>query len=117
MPHSANSRPIPFALSNQVHEQIQAMLPVTLIVCEGNAVRICLDARRINKRMVADRMKVMPMHELLQTFYGAKYITSLDLSSAFYRNVLSSLLGNGCHFTLKVMCINLQQFLTASRTA
>jgi len=33
--------------------------------------------------MVADRTKVMPMCELLQKFYGAKYITSLDLNSAF----------------------------------
>ena len=33
--------------------------------------------------MVADRTKVTPMRELLQKFYGAKYITSLDLSSAF----------------------------------
>jgi hypothetical protein len=57
--------------------------PITLVVCEGKAVRICLDARRINKQMVADRTKVTPMREILQTFYGAKYIMSLDLSSAF----------------------------------
>ena len=97
MPHSANSRPIPFALRNQVSEQVRAMLkdgileeshtayinPTTLVVREGKAVRICLDARRINRQMVADRSKVMPMREILQNFYRAKYITSLDLSSAF----------------------------------
>ena len=33
--------------------------------------------------MVADRTKITPMRELLQKFYGAKYIMSLDLSSAF----------------------------------
>jgi hypothetical protein len=80
-----------------VREQIQAMLkdgileeshpayinPIILVVREGRAVRICLDARRINKQMVADRTKVMPMRELLQKFFGAKYITSLDLSSVF----------------------------------
>jgi len=80
-----------------VREQIQAMLkdgileeshsayinPITLVIREGRAVRICLDARRINKQMIADCTKVMPMRELLQKFYGAKYITSLDLSSAF----------------------------------
>ena len=104
--HSANSRPAPFALRNQVRDKIQAMLkdgileeshsayknPVTLVVCEGKAVRICLDARRINKQMVADRTKVMTMHEFLQRFYGAKYITSLELSSAF----LQVLLGQSC---------------------
>jgi hypothetical protein len=35
------------------------------------------------KKMIADCMKVMPIHKLLQKFYGAKYITSLDLSNAF----------------------------------
>jgi len=59
MPHSANSRLIPFALRNQVREQIQEMLkdgileelhsayinPITLVVREGKVVRICLDAR------------------------------------------------------------------------
>jgi hypothetical protein len=33
--------------------------------------------------MTADRTKVFPLHELLQKFHGASYITSLDLRSAF----------------------------------
>lgn len=33
--------------------------------------------------MVVDRTKDMSMRELLQKFHGAKYITSLDLGSAF----------------------------------
>jgi hypothetical protein len=67
-----------------VREQIQTILkdgileeshlayvnPITLVVHEGKAVRICLDARRINKQTVADRTKVMPMRELLQKFCG-----------------------------------------------
>jgi hypothetical protein len=43
----------------------------------------CIDARRINWQMTADRMKVLPLHELLQKLNGASYITNLDLSSAF----------------------------------
>jgi hypothetical protein len=42
---------------------------ITLVVREGKTVHICLDARRINKQMVADRTKVMPMRELLQKNY------------------------------------------------
>jgi len=38
--------------------------------------------------MVADRMEVTPMHEVLQNFYGAKYIASLDMSSAFLQVLL-----------------------------
>jgi hypothetical protein len=97
MPHSANSKTIPFALRNQVREQIQAMLKDgileeshsayinsnTLVVRERKAVRIYLYARRNNKQIVADRTKVMPTRELLQKFYLAKHITSLDLSSGF----------------------------------
>jgi hypothetical protein len=56
---------------------------ITIVVREGKAVRVCLDARRINNQMVADRTKVMPMREILQSFNGSKYITSLDLISAF----------------------------------
>jgi len=98
VPYSANSRPIPVALSNQAREQIQAMLkdgileesrsacinPITLLVRDRKAVHICIDVRRINKQMVADRTKVMPMSELLQN-YGAKYITSLDLNNVFLK--------------------------------
>jgi hypothetical protein len=83
--------------SVQVREQIQAKLkdgileeshyayinPIILIVREGKAVRIYLDARRINKEMVADIMTVMPMREILQKFYGVKYIMSLDLTIVF----------------------------------
>jgi len=63
MPHSANSRPMSLALRNQVREQIQAVLKygnleeshcayinsITLVVRQGKAVHIFLDARRIKK--------------------------------------------------------------------
>jgi len=42
--------------------------PITLVVREGKAVLVCLDVRRLNKQIVADRTKVMPMHEILQNF-------------------------------------------------
>jgi hypothetical protein len=97
VPPSANSRPIPLALRDQVREQIQIMLqddileesfssyinPLTLVVIEKKPLRICVDSRRIKRQMIADRAKVSPLRELLQKFHGANYITSLDLSSAF----------------------------------
>jgi len=102
MPPTANSLPIPFALRAPVREQIQAMFrdgileesysayvnPLTLVHREPKPIRICVDAR-INKLMVADRVKVQPMRELLQRFHGSSYITSLDLSSAFLQVPLS----------------------------
>jgi hypothetical protein len=103
MPPTANSRPIPFALRAPVREQIQAKLrdeileesysayvnPLTLVHRESKPIRICVDARRIKKLMVADRVKVQPMRELLQRFHGSSYISSLDLSSAFLQVPLS----------------------------
>ena len=69
MQHSASSRPVPFAIRNQVREQIQAMLKdvileesdfayinqITLVIREGKAVLICFDARRINKQFQTAR--------------------------------------------------------------
>jgi hypothetical protein len=123
IPHSANSRATPFALRNQVREQNQAVLkdgileeshpayisPITLVVRGGKAVRICLDARRINKQMVADRTKVMSMRELLQNFYGAKYITSLDLRSAFLQTLLEQFSRQRTAFQFES---NMYQFIT-----
>jgi hypothetical protein len=85
IPTTANSRPIPFALRDQVRDQIQVILkddileesfssyinPLTLVVREMKPLRICDDARRINRQMIADRTKVLPMRELLQKFHGA----------------------------------------------
>jgi len=97
IPTSANLRPIPFALRDQVRDQIQVMAkddtleesfssyinPLTLVVREKKPLRICVDARRINRQMTADRTKVLPLRELLQKLHGASYSTSLDLTSAF----------------------------------
>jgi hypothetical protein len=62
--------------------------PLTLVHREPKPIRVCVDARRINKLMVADRVKVHPMRELLQRFHGSSYIASLDLSSAFLQVTL-----------------------------
>ena len=103
MPPTADSRHIPFGLRAPVREQIQAMLrdgileesysayvnPLTSVHREPQPIRICVDARRINKLMVADRVKEQPMLELLQIFHGSSYTTSLDLSNAFLQVPLS----------------------------
>jgi hypothetical protein len=91
------SRLIPFKLHHEVREQIQQLLtdgiiehsnssyinPLTIVPRPGKAPRICLDARRVNRHMTPDRTKIPPIQELIQRFYGAKFITSIDLSSDF----------------------------------
>jgi hypothetical protein len=67
-----------------IEESFSAYInPLTIVVREMKPPRICVDARRINRQMIADRTKVLPLRELLQRFHGASYITSLDLTSAF----------------------------------
>jgi hypothetical protein len=97
LPKSSNARAIPFSLRQEVREQIQEMIgngileishspyvnPLTVIQREHKPVRICVDARRVNKQMVPDRTKTLPAHELLQRIHGANYISSIDLNSAF----------------------------------
>ena len=57
--------------------------PLTLVLREHKPLRICVDARGVNRQMTPDRVKFAPMRELLQRFHGFRYITTLDLSSAF----------------------------------
>ena len=94
---SRNAWPISFALRAQVKEQIQEMLKdnileesfsdyvnlLTIVERPGKSIRICIDARRVNTHMMPDRVKVDPMKKLLQRFHGSKFITTIDLSSAF----------------------------------
>ena len=93
LPKSSNSRPIPFSLWREVSEQIEDMVkngileisyspyanPLKIIQREDKPVRICVDARQVNKQMVPDRTKT----QLLKRFHRTKHITSIDLNSAF----------------------------------
>jgi len=63
------------------HKTFLNHLPV--VQREGKSPRICVDARKINEVTSPDRTKVAPMQEILQRFHGTRYITTLDLSSAF----------------------------------
>jgi hypothetical protein len=97
MPKSNYSRPLPFALRPAVSEELRQLLnddileeshstylnPLTVVQRGGKSLRICVDARKINQIALPDRTKVAPMQEILQRFHGTRYITTLELSSAF----------------------------------
>ena len=99
LPKSASSRTNLFALRHDVLSQIQDMLnygileesytnyinALTLVHREHKPLRICVDAVGVNRQMTQDRIKFAPIRELLQRFPGSRYITTLDLSSAFLR--------------------------------
>jgi hypothetical protein len=91
------SRPIPFTTRPAVREQINQMLkdgileistspilnPLTVVNRERKKIRICVNARNVNRCTAPDRERSPPIHELLQRFNGARYLTSLDLNSAY----------------------------------
>jgi hypothetical protein len=91
------SRPITFSVRPAVRIQIEDMLkdgiieistsrymnPLTIVIRDGRAPRIYVDARCFNAYTLPDCARVLSVHELLQQFHGSKYINSIDLSSAF----------------------------------
>jgi hypothetical protein len=57
--------------------------PLTVVQRGSKSPRICVDAHKINQVTLPDRTKFAPLQEILQRFHGTRYITTLDLSSAF----------------------------------
>jgi hypothetical protein len=96
-PTVGHTRPIPFSVRPAVREEIKQMVadgvlevsnssyvnPLTIATKEGRAPRICVDARKVNKYTLPDRVRAPPIQELLQQVNGSKFITSIYLSSAF----------------------------------
>jgi hypothetical protein len=59
--------------------------PLVVVKKDDGKVGMCMDARKINQFTIPDYERAPPIQELLQKFNGAKYLTSLDLSSAFHQ--------------------------------
>jgi hypothetical protein len=59
--------------------------PLTIIQREGKKIRLCVDARKVNQYTIPDYERTAPLQELLQRFEGARYMTSIDLSSAYWQ--------------------------------
>jgi len=55
---------------------------LTIVLRDGKAPRICVDAWKVNRYTYLIEQRVPPIQELLQQFHGSKFITSIDLSSA-----------------------------------
>jgi len=103
-PITGHSRPVPYSARPGVRKQIEQMMeagilesfdssyinPLTIVYRENKEPRICIDARRVNNVMLPDRTRAPPIDEMLQQFHGVKYMTSLDLTSAFLQTPLEA---------------------------
>jgi hypothetical protein len=96
-PIMSHTRPVPFSLRPAVREQIDQMLSndilerstspfinvLTVVPIRDGPPRICIEARKVNIVTIPDGERTPPLHEFLQKFNGVKYMSSIDLSSAF----------------------------------
>jgi hypothetical protein len=89
--------------------------PLTVVNREGKKPRICVDAREINQCTIPDYERTPPLQELLQRFEGAKYMSSVDLSSAYLQENSMKILENIQLFYLTPQSISKSGFLTDSR--
>lgn len=58
--------------------------PIVVIPKPDNSLRICLDARAINERLIPENDQVPSVRELLRRFQGMNFLTSIDVTSSFY---------------------------------
>lgn len=91
--------PVPLAKLEAAQREIDRMLewgiiesseseysnPLLVVPKKNNAVRLCLDARNLNKIIIPDRESTRPMDEILSKFNGCKCLSSLDLSSGYWQ--------------------------------
>lgn len=59
--------------------------PIICVKKSDGSVRLCLDARRINKLIVPTRNASPPLDELLARFHGKCFFSSLDFSSRYWQ--------------------------------
>lgn len=98
-PFAKKSYPVPFALRNTVEAKLEEMIqqgviertssayssPMTVVKKKDGTIRICLDARALNEKMVSDHECPPRIEEILQCFHGRKYLTSIDLVSSYWQ--------------------------------
>ena len=64
--------------------------PIVAIPKKNGKVRICLDAREINKMIINDRTSPGEIEEILKRFHGTKYISTWDTVCGYWQVELHS---------------------------
>lgn len=95
--------PIPFHHRDYVRKEIDTMLkldiieksnspwnsPILLVPKANGELRMCLDSRKLNSITKVDTYPMPRVQEILDSLNNAKYMTSLDLKSAFFQIMLA----------------------------
>uniref|UniRef100_A0A1Y1NCN6 Reverse transcriptase domain-containing protein n=1 Tax=Photinus pyralis TaxID=7054 RepID=A0A1Y1NCN6_PHOPY len=95
--------PIPFSLRAEVNKTIKNMLelgvikresspyasPMTVVRKKDGSVRVCLDARMLNSRMIADHEAPTPPEEIFNSLSTVRYLSTIDLRASYWQIPLS----------------------------
>lgn len=105
-PHSPvvkRTYPIPYAYRDKVEAKLIEMQkqgiisrtstpycsPLTFTLKRDGSIRVLLDAREINKHMIAETEKPPLQLDVLNSFQGARFISIVDLNNAYFQIPIS----------------------------
>lgn len=95
--------PVPFAYREAVEQQLNKMLrhgiieeatspyinPLVVVIKKNKTVRLCLDARQLNKMLVPEHESPDPPESILQSFSNFNWLSTIDLVSSYWQVPLS----------------------------
>ncbi|XP_018915299.2 retrovirus-related Pol polyprotein from transposon gypsy [Bemisia tabaci] len=101
-PFVKRSYPIPFSKLEAVRKEIQRMLtlgiierssspysnPIVPVGKKDGAIRVCLDARTLNSRLISDAECPELIDVILARFSNPQYISTLDCTASFWQILL-----------------------------
>ncbi|GFV18722.1 hypothetical protein TNCV_4756091 [Trichonephila clavipes] len=58
--------------------------PIVLVKKKDGAIRLCVDYRRLNRKLVKDRFPLPLIEDVLDRLQGAKVYTTLDIKNGFF---------------------------------
>lgn len=121
--------PVAFSLRPKVEQALREMVhcgvikrepssfasPMTVVAKKDGSIRICLDARWLNKQMVSDTETPRTPEDLFHSFPNFNFMSTLDLTSSYWQIPLSpescqytAFLYNGQSYTYQVLPFGLK---------
>jgi len=92
--------------------------PIVGIGKKNGVIHNCLEARKINKRIIPDNESPMNIDEILLKFQGARYLSSIDLTAEYWQcplkpecREITAFLYKGRNFQFKVLPLRLINFV------
>lgn len=99
IPTVRKTYPVPYAYRQKVEKKLREMeeqniisrtttpycSPLTFTMKKDGSIRVLLDAREINKNMIAETEKPPMQIDVLNSFHGANFISIIDLNNAYFQ--------------------------------